>query len=78
MRSGRSAAEEPFFFCRERAKQLGLDFRTPWIDHSFSIEPHEFPLIRPGEKTKLEVGMVFNIEAGVTPARCIILRICSW
>ncbi|MCA6112207.1 M24 family metallopeptidase [Bradyrhizobium cenepequi] len=62
------AAEEPFFFCRDQAEKLGLNFKMVWVGHGFGVESHEFPIIRPGEKTKLEVGMVFNIEPMVTDA----------
>ncbi|OMI01605.1 hypothetical protein BSN85_31845 [Bradyrhizobium brasilense] len=56
------AAEDPYFFCREQAGKLGLNFNMVWVGHSFGIENHELPMIRPGEKAKLEAGMVFNIE----------------
>ncbi|WP_439360355.1 M24 family metallopeptidase [Bradyrhizobium sp. DASA03007] len=56
------AAEDSYFFCEKQAEKLGLDFGMVWVGHSFGIENHEFPMIRPGEKTKLEAGMVFNIE----------------
>ncbi|SPP98096.1 M24 family metallopeptidase [Bradyrhizobium vignae] len=62
------AAEEPYFFCREQAEKLGLNFNMVFLGHSFGVENHEFPMIRPGEKAKLEVGMVFNIEPMVTDA----------
>ncbi|UVO35798.1 Xaa-Pro peptidase family protein [Bradyrhizobium arachidis] len=62
------AAEDPFFFCKEQAEKLGLNFKMVWLGHSFGIEAHEFPMIRPGEKAKLEVGMAFNIEPMVTDA----------
>ncbi|MCA6112197.1 M24 family metallopeptidase [Bradyrhizobium cenepequi] len=62
------AAEEPFFFCKDHAEKLGLNFKMVWVGHGFGIETHEFPMIRPGEKTKLEVGMVFNTEPMVTDA----------
>ncbi|MDA9521890.1 hypothetical protein XI06_16615 [Bradyrhizobium sp. CCBAU 11434] len=62
------AAEEPFYFCKEQAEKLGLNFNMVWVGHSFGIEAHENPMIRPGEKAKLEPGMVFNIEPMVTDA----------
>ncbi|WP_439360405.1 M24 family metallopeptidase [Bradyrhizobium sp. DASA03007] len=62
------AAEEPYFFCKERAEKLGLNFKMVFVGHSFGVENHEFPMIRPGEKAKLEVGMVFNIEPMVSDA----------
>ncbi|WP_271605576.1 M24 family metallopeptidase [Bradyrhizobium sp. CCBAU 11434] len=60
------AAEDPFFFCTEQARKLGLDFEMVWVGHGLGVEAHEFPMIRPGEKAKLEVGMVFSIEPMVT------------
>ncbi|WP_439360388.1 M24 family metallopeptidase [Bradyrhizobium sp. DASA03007] len=59
-------AEDPFFFCKEQAEKLGLNFKMAWVGHGYGIESHEFPMIRPGEKAKLEPGMVFNIEPMVT------------
>jgi Xaa-Pro dipeptidase len=55
-------AEEPFFFCKKKFEQAGLKFTMPHIGHSLGVELHESPMLRPGEKTKLEVGMVINIE----------------
>ena len=60
------AAEEPFFFCKERFEKVGLKFTMPHIGHSLGVELHESPMLRPGEKTKLEVGMVINIEPLIT------------
>ena len=38
----------------------------PHIGHSLGVELHETPMIRPGEKRKLEEGMVINIEPLIT------------
>jgi Xaa-Pro dipeptidase len=59
-------AEEPFFFCKETFEKAGLKFTMPHIGHSLGVELHESPMLRPGEKTKLEVGMVINIEPLIT------------
>lgn len=56
------AAEDLFFFCREEFGKRGLPCTLPHIGHSFGIEAHESPMIRPGEKTPLKPGMVINIE----------------
>ncbi|QOZ23881.1 Xaa-Pro peptidase family protein [Bradyrhizobium sp. CCBAU 51753] len=55
------ATEEPYFFYMEQVKKAGLNGQ-PWLGHSFGVETHEYPMVRPGEKAKIEVGMVFNIE----------------
>jgi Xaa-Pro dipeptidase len=55
-------AEDLFFVCRDAFKAEGLAFTMPHIGHSFGIELHETPLIRPGEKIKIAAGMVLNIE----------------
>jgi Xaa-Pro aminopeptidase len=34
----------------------------PHIGHSFGVELHESPMLRPGEKTAIKPGMVINIE----------------
>jgi Xaa-Pro aminopeptidase len=60
------AAEEPFFFCKEKFEKAGLKFTMPHIGHSLGVELHESPMLRPGEKTRLEVGMVINIEPLIT------------
>lgn len=56
------AAEDLFFVCRDAFRDAGLPFTMPHIGHSFGVELHESPMLRPGEKTKLQAGMVFNIE----------------
>ncbi|MHB0772811.1 M24 family metallopeptidase [Bradyrhizobium sp. 5.13L] len=59
-------AEEPFHYCKQRFEQAGLKFTMPHIGHSLGVELHESPLLRPGEKRKLEEGMVINIEPLIT------------
>jgi Xaa-Pro dipeptidase len=60
------AAEEPFFYCKEQFEKAGIKFTMPHIGHSLGVELHESPMLRPGEKAKLEVGMVLNIEPLIT------------
>jgi Xaa-Pro aminopeptidase len=55
-------AEDLFFVCRDAFKTEGLTFTMPHIGHSFGIELHETPLIRPGEKIRIAAGMALNIE----------------
>lgn len=55
-------AEDLFFACKDAFEQRGLPCTLPHIGHSFGIEAHESPMIRPGEKTPLVAGMVINIE----------------
>lgn len=55
-------AEDIFFFCKAEFEKRGLPCTLPHIGHSFGIEAHEAPMIRPGDKTLLAPGMVINIE----------------
>jgi len=57
-------AEDLFFLCKEEFAKFGIPFHMPHIGHSFGIELHENPMLRPGDKTKLMPGMVINIEPG--------------
>lgn len=56
------AAEDIFFLCKAEFEQRGLPCTLPHVGHSFGIEAHETPMIRPGDKTRLAPGMVINIE----------------
>lgn len=56
------AAEELYALCQRSFQDHGLPCTLPHIGHSFGIEAHESPMIRPGEKTLLQPGMVINIE----------------
>lgn len=55
-------AEDIFFLCKAEFEKRGLLCTLPHIGHSFGIEAHEAPMIRPGDKTLLAPGMVINIE----------------
>ncbi|MBX3655825.1 MAG: aminopeptidase P family protein [Ramlibacter sp.] len=55
-------AEDLYFGCRAAFEAFGLPCTLPHIGHSFGIEAHESPMIRPGDKTRLKPGMVINIE----------------
>ncbi len=55
-------AEQVFFTCKEEFKKRDLPFLLPHIGHSFGVELHESPMMRPGDKTPLKAGMVINIE----------------
>jgi Xaa-Pro aminopeptidase len=57
-------AEDLFYLCKEEFGKQGLKFHMPHIGHSFGIELHESPMLRPGDKTPLKPGMVLNIEPG--------------
>lgn len=61
-------AEDLFYLCRDEYKKYGLQFRMPHIGHSFGVELHESPMLRPGDKTPIAAGMVFNIEPVVHDA----------
>ena len=55
-------AEELFFICKDAFEKRQLPFHMPHIGHSFGVELHENPMLRPGDKTRIETGMVINIE----------------
>ncbi len=55
-------AEDLFHACREAFAREGLSFGMPHVGHSFGVELHEAPLLRPGEKARIRPGMVLNIE----------------
>jgi len=55
-------AEYLFDVCKEAFKKRQLPFHMPHIGHSFGVELHENPMLRPGDKTELKPGMVINIE----------------
>lgn len=59
-------AEDVFFVTRDEYRKNGLIFRMPHIGHSFGVELHESPMLRPGDKTVLKPGMVLNIEPVVS------------
>jgi Xaa-Pro aminopeptidase len=40
----------------------GLPFRMPHVCHGIGIGLHEFPILEPGNDTKLQARMVLNIE----------------
>lgn len=62
-------AEDLFFVCRDEFARSGLVFHMPHVGHSFGIELHENPMLRPGNKTILRAGMVLNVEPGVRDDR---------
>lgn len=55
-------AEDVFFACARAFEERGLPFTMPHVGHSFGLELHENPMLRPGDKTVLQPGMVLNIE----------------
>jgi Xaa-Pro aminopeptidase len=57
--------EDVFFLSRDEFRKQGLKFHMPHVGHSFGIEAHERPMMRPGEKFPLRVGMAINIEPNV-------------
>ena len=57
-------AEDLFHLCVAEFDKHGIPFHMPHIGHSFGVELHETPMLRPGNKTPLKPGMVINIEPG--------------
>lgn len=60
------AAEDLFHLTRDEFKKHGIPFGMPHIGHSFGVELHETPMLRPGEKTRIQKGMILNIEPVTT------------
>jgi Xaa-Pro aminopeptidase len=58
-------AEDVFWFCRRLYEKHGLPAHQAHIGHGFGLELHETPMLRPGDKTPLQEGMVLNIEPSV-------------
>jgi len=61
-------AEDVFRTCADAFKVRGLPFTMPHVGHSFGLELHESPMLRPGETTVLRPGMVLNIEPSTLDA----------
>ena len=55
-------AEYLFNVCKDGFEKRQLPFHMPHIGHSFGVELHENPMLRPGDKTEIKPGMVINIE----------------
>ncbi len=55
-------ASHLFTLCKTELEKRDLPCTLPHIGHSFGIETHETPMIRPGDMTPLAPGMVINIE----------------
>jgi Xaa-Pro dipeptidase len=55
-------AMDIFNAVKDEFKRQGLPFSMPHIGHGMGIGLHEFPMLEPGNRTKLETGMVLNIE----------------
>ncbi len=55
-------AEELFYKCKAAYEKRKRPFFMPHIGHGFGVELHEYPMLRPGNKTVIEKGMVLNIE----------------
>jgi Xaa-Pro aminopeptidase len=55
-------AKDVFNAVKDEFKRQGLPFGMPHIGHGMGIGLHEFPMLEPGNDTRLESGMVLNIE----------------
>ena len=55
-------AGDIYDLCHSELLLRGVPCTLPHIGHSFGIEAHEAPMIRPGDRTPLAAGMVINIE----------------
>ncbi len=55
-------AEDLFFACQAAYEKRKRPFFMPHVGHGFGVELHEHPMLRPGDKTVIEKGMVLNIE----------------
>lgn len=48
--------------CVKSAARHEVEFSYSHVGHSFGLELHEAPMMRPGDRTVLQAGMVINIE----------------
>jgi len=55
-------AEAIFFACRQAFQKRRLQFHMPHVGHGLGLELHESPILRPGDTTTLQPGMVLNVE----------------
>ena len=55
-------AEDVFYSCKSAFEKRNVPFFMPHVGHSFGVELHEHPMMRPGDTTVIEKGMVINIE----------------
>ena len=55
-------AKDVFNAVKDEFKRQGMAFSMPHIGHGLGIGLHEFPMLEPGNDTRLENGMVLNIE----------------
>ncbi len=55
-------ARDLFNAVKDEFKRQGLPFGMPHIGHGMGIGLHEFPILEPGNGTRLQAGMVLNIE----------------
>jgi len=61
-------AESVHAACCRTAARLGMPFTYSHVGHSFGLELHEPPMLRPGDRTELQPGMVLNVEPIVRDA----------
>jgi len=66
-------AESVYAACRRASDRLRVAFTYPHVGHSFGLELHEPPMMRPGDRTELRAGMVINIEPILVDARAGLL-----
>nr|WP_283806982.1 M24 family metallopeptidase [Bradyrhizobium elkanii] len=64
--AAKHAGRRALLLLQAELREGKLNFTMPHIGHSLGVELHETPMIRPGEKRKLEEGMVINIEPLIT------------
>lgn len=55
-------AKDLFNAVKDEFRRQGLPFGMPHIGHGMGIGVHEFPMLEPGNDTRLQAGMVLNIE----------------
>ena len=48
--------------CKRAFQRTGLEFQMPHVGHGLGIGLHEHPILKPGNETALEAGMVLAIE----------------
>ena len=55
-------ARDVFNAVKDEFKRQGLPFSMPHVGHGMGIGLHEFPMLEPANDTRLELGMVLNVE----------------
>ena len=73
-RPGRRAGDL-YEVCREAYDRHGLELSGAVIGHSLGVGLHENPILRAGDETELEPGMLFNVEPATVDSQGFLYHI---